>query len=203
MMIVGGILIALVLLIGLYVATTWAPELTVQELRPRFASPSSAFLNVAGMKVHMRDEGPRDDPSPIVLLHGTAASLHTWDGWAEALKSSRRVIRFDLPGFGLTGPSPDRNYSIHNAIRLLIAMLDHLGIERADYIISGIPYSTIPVPLRRRILRESRAMATEGGEVIVYQFMRSIERHLRDCFDEVEPDFEALNLPPARVWYCK
>jgi succinate dehydrogenase hydrophobic anchor subunit len=52
MMIVGGILIALVLLIGLYVATTWAPELTVQELRPRFASPSSAFLNVAGMKAH-------------------------------------------------------------------------------------------------------------------------------------------------------
>jgi pimeloyl-ACP methyl ester carboxylesterase len=131
MMIVSGILIALVLLIGIYVATTWAPELTVEELRPRFASPPSTFLNVAGMKVHMRDEGPRDDPSPIVLLHGSAASLHTWDGWAEALKSSRRVIRFDLPGFGLTGPSPDRNYSIDNAIRLLIAMLDHLGIERA------------------------------------------------------------------------
>jgi len=131
MMIIGGILVALVLLIGIYVATTWAPELTVEELRPRFASPPSTFLNVAGMKVHMRDEGPRDDPIPIVLLHGTAASLHTWDGWAEALKSSRRVIRFDLPGFGLTGPSPDRNYSIDNAIRLLIAMFDHLGIERA------------------------------------------------------------------------
>ena len=130
-MIVGGILIALVLLIGIYVATTWAPELTVEELRPRFAMAPSAFLNVAGMKVHMRDEGPRDDPSPIVLLHGSAASLHTWDGWAEALKSSRRVIRFDLPGFGLTGPSPDGNYSIDNAMRLLIAMLDHLGIKRA------------------------------------------------------------------------
>ena len=62
MMIVGGILIALVLLIGIYVATSWAPELTVEELRPRFASPSSAFVNVAGMKVHMRDEGPRYDP---------------------------------------------------------------------------------------------------------------------------------------------
>ena len=131
MMIVGGILIALVLLIGIYVATTWAPELTVEELHPRFASPPSAFLNVAGMKVHMRDEGPRDDPSPIVLLHGSAASLHTWDGWAEALRSSRRVVRFDLPGFGLTGPSPDGKYSIDNAIRLLIAMLDQLAIERA------------------------------------------------------------------------
>ena len=132
-MIVGGILIALVLLIGIYVATTWAPELTVEELHPRFASPPSAFLNVAGMKVHMRDEGPRDDPSPIVLLHGSAASLHTWDGWAEALRSSRRVVRFDLPGFGLTGPSPDGKYSIDNAIRLLIAILDQLAIERAPF----------------------------------------------------------------------
>jgi phospholipid N-methyltransferase len=72
-----------------------------------------------------------------------------------------------------------------------------------DLKIAGIPYSTIPIYLRRRILRESRAVATEGGEVIVYQFMRTIERHLHDCFDEVEPDFEALNLPPARVWYCR
>jgi phospholipid N-methyltransferase len=92
---------------------------------------------------------------------------------------------------------------VHGSAANIRQILRDLGIEGADYIISGIPYSTIPVPLRRRILRESRAMATEGGEVIVYQFMRSIERHLRDCFDEVEPDFEALNLPPARVWYCK
>lgn len=82
-------------------------------------------------------------------------------------------------------------------------ILRDLKIAGADYVISGIPYSTIPISLRRRILRESRAVATEGGEVIVYQFMRTIERHLHDCFDEVEPDFEALNLPPARVWYCR
>ncbi len=82
------------------------------------------------MKVHLRDEGPRDDPSPIVLLHGTGSSLHAWEGWAEALKEKRRVIRFDLPGFGLTGPSPDGVYSVDNDVRFVIAMLDKLGIER-------------------------------------------------------------------------
>jgi phospholipid N-methyltransferase len=92
---------------------------------------------------------------------------------------------------------------VHGSAANIRQILRDLHIDRADYIISGIPYSTIPVPLRRRILRESRAMTLEGGEVIVYQFMRSIERHLHDCFDEVEPDFEALNLPPARVWYCR
>ena len=90
MMIIGGILIALAILIGLYVATTWAPERTVEELRARWAPAPSLFLNVAGMKVHLRDEGPRDDASPIVLLHGTLSSLHTWNGWAAALTSKRR-----------------------------------------------------------------------------------------------------------------
>jgi pimeloyl-ACP methyl ester carboxylesterase len=81
------------------------------------------------MKVHVRDEGPRDDKSPIVLAHGTGSSLHAWEGWARALKDKRRVIRFDLPGFGLTGPSPDAIYSMDNDIRVLIAVLDKLGVE--------------------------------------------------------------------------
>jgi pimeloyl-ACP methyl ester carboxylesterase len=87
-------------------------------------------VDVAGMKVHLRDEGPREDASPVVLLHGTGSSLHAWEGWADALKVKRRVIRFDMAGFGLTGPSPDGIYAIDNDVRLVIAVLDKLGIER-------------------------------------------------------------------------
>jgi pimeloyl-ACP methyl ester carboxylesterase len=130
MMVIVGILIAWAILTGLYVALSWAPERTVKELQARWGRAPSVFLNAAGMKVHLRDEGPRDDTSPIVLMHGTLSSLHTWDGWAEALTSKRRMIRFDLPGFGLTGPSPDRIYSTDNDVRLVIAMLDSFGIER-------------------------------------------------------------------------
>jgi pimeloyl-ACP methyl ester carboxylesterase len=130
MMVIVGVLIAWAVLTGLYVALSWAPERTVKELQARWGRAPSVFLNAAGMKVHLRDEGPRDDTSPIVLMHGTLSSLHTWDGWAEALTSKRRVIRFDLPGFGLTGPSPDRIYSTDNDLRLVIAMLDSFGIER-------------------------------------------------------------------------
>ncbi|TSA11982.1 MAG: alpha/beta hydrolase [Betaproteobacteria bacterium] len=82
------------------------------------------------MEVHLRDEGPRDDPVPIVLLHGTSSSLHTWDGWSEALKSSRRVIRFDLPGIGLTGAPPDADYRIERYVRFVAAVLDRLGVAR-------------------------------------------------------------------------
>jgi pimeloyl-ACP methyl ester carboxylesterase len=130
MMIIGGVLISLALLIGVFVAATWVPERTVEELRGRWAPTPSVFVDVAGMKVHLRDEGPEEDAHPIVLLHGTGSSLHAWQGWAEALKGKRRVIRFDLPGFGLTGPSPDGIYAIDNDVRLVIAILDHLGIER-------------------------------------------------------------------------
>ena len=93
------------------VIASWAPDQPVEQLKSRWAKPPSRFIEVNGLQVHLRDEGPHDDPAPIVLLHGTSASLHTWQGWAVALRDQRRVIRFDLPGFGLTGPSHENDYS--------------------------------------------------------------------------------------------
>ena len=88
------------------IVAVWAPDKPLAQLQTRWALPPSQFVAVGDLRVHMRDEGPRDDPAPIVLLHGTADSLFTWDGWAAQLRGQRRVIRVDLPGFGLTGPSP-------------------------------------------------------------------------------------------------
>jgi len=127
----GIAIVALAMLTIGFVAANWAPDRPVAELKTRWAPPPSAFVDVAGMQVHLRDEGPRDDPTPIVLLHGTSASLHTWQGWADALKGERRVIRFDLPGFGLTGPAPDGNYTMDAYVRFVLAMLDRLGVQHA------------------------------------------------------------------------
>jgi pimeloyl-ACP methyl ester carboxylesterase len=125
-----GIFVLLALSLAVFIAANWAPERTVEDLKARWAPPPSSFLDADGMNVHFRDEGPKDDKSPIVLLHGTGSSLHAWEGWAQALKGSRRVIRFDLPGFGLTGPSPDGIYSVDRDINLLITVLDKLGVRR-------------------------------------------------------------------------
>jgi pimeloyl-ACP methyl ester carboxylesterase len=105
------------------------PDRSVADLKARWTDVASQFMPIAGMQVHYKDEGPRDDTLPIVLLHGTSASLHTWDGWADALKAQRRVIRFDMPAFGLTGPSPDHDYSIENYASTVISILDTLGVE--------------------------------------------------------------------------
>ena len=113
------------------VAWNWAPDRSLADLKPRWALPPSEFLAIDGMLVHLRDQGPRDDPAPIVLLHGTSASLHTWEGWVAALQTKRRVISLDLPGFGLTGPFPDGDYRMSHYSAFLAHVLDQLQVPRA------------------------------------------------------------------------
>ena len=111
-----------------------APDWPAQALVARWAPAPSDFVEIKGQLVHLRDEGPREDPLPIVLIHGTSASLHTWEGWVRALKGQRRVITFDLPGFGLTGPftgqyTPD-DYRGDTYARFCLDLLDALKIDR-------------------------------------------------------------------------
>ena len=124
----------LMMLTALAVALSRAPDRPVETLVARWAPPPSDFIDVKGQLVHLRDEGPRNDPLPLVLLHGTAASLHTWEGWVRGLRSQRRVITLDLPGFGLTGPfsgqyTPD-DYRGDTYARFVIDVLDALKLPR-------------------------------------------------------------------------
>ena len=112
------------------IVLSWVPDQPLAALRARWAPPPSAFIDVGGLQVHYRDEGPRDDPMPLVLLHGTSASLHTWQGWAAALRGAHRVVTFDLPGFGLTGPNADGDYSDAAYVRTVLQMLDALALPR-------------------------------------------------------------------------
>jgi pimeloyl-ACP methyl ester carboxylesterase len=116
--------------VGAFAALNWEPDRPVGALAQRYAPPPSRLQALDGMQVHLRDEGPREDPLPVVLLHGTSSSLHTWEGWAAGLSRERRVVSMDLPGFGLTGPSPDGDYSIARYVRFLAALLDALGVRR-------------------------------------------------------------------------
>ena len=124
----------LLMLTALAVPLARAPDRPVETLVARWAPPPSDFIEIKGQMVHLRDEGPRDDPRPIVLIHGTSASLHTWEGWAAALRSQRRVISFDLPGFGLTGPFtgvyPKDDYHGDTLARFVVDLLDQLGLAK-------------------------------------------------------------------------
>ena len=124
----------LLMLSALAISITYAPDRSVESLVARWAPPPSDFMEIKGQLVHYRDEGPRDDPAPLVLVHGTAASLHTWQGWVGALRSRKRVITFDLPGFGLTGPFagqyPKDDYRGDTLARFTLDLLDALHVAR-------------------------------------------------------------------------
>ena len=121
--------VGVVLLVGV----AYEPDRPLESLQARWAPPPSRFMMVDGLRVHLRDEGPRDDALPIVLIHGTSASLHTWEGWARTLRGQRRVIRFDLPGIGLSDawPLQAADYSGESYARFALQVLHALGVSQA------------------------------------------------------------------------
>lgn len=128
--VVGIALLALVIGGGLWLYTPDKPRAALEAV---YARPPSEFLTVAGIRLHVRDTGPRTAPA-VFLLHGFGSSLQTWDAWSDALSTDHRVIRFDLPGFGLTGPDPTGDYTDARAMQVLAALMDRLGIAHASLI---------------------------------------------------------------------
>ena len=102
-------------------------DISVEELKIEYANEYSKFIDINEMQVHFRDEG---SGFPIVLIHGTASSLHTWDVWTNELKKTNRVIRMDLPAFGITGPNKDADYSIESYTTFLHSFIEKLNIEK-------------------------------------------------------------------------
>ncbi len=108
----------------------YAPDKDRAELEAVYATAPSEFMHTAGLRLHVRDSGPRMAPV-ILLLHGFGASLHTWDAWAKALESDYRVLRLDLPGAGLTGADPSGDYSDTRSLQVISSLLDELDIAQA------------------------------------------------------------------------
>ena len=124
------IVVALLVAVVLTLTVMREPDRPLAALVTRWATAPSMFVDVGGLRVHVRDAGPRDDPTPVVLVHGTSASLHTWEGWVKVLAAERRVISFDLPGFGLTGPNAKGDYRGDSYARFVLELLDALKVQR-------------------------------------------------------------------------
>ncbi len=116
-------------------ALYWKSDIPLETLKEKYANSDSKFIEVDGMSVHYRIEGLAQDSIPLVLLHGTGASLQTWDGWVNALKTERKIIRLDLPAYGLTGPNPKSDYSQEFYASFINDFLIKLGVKQC--IIAG------------------------------------------------------------------
>ena len=123
-----AVLLFLALIAALF-AWGYAGDIPVSELRAKYANAESEFVDLGdGMTVHLRDEGPKDAPA-IILLHGSNASLHTWQQWVDRLGKDYRIIRYDQPGHGLTGPHPQDDYSANAFVDVVDRIAKNRGLE--------------------------------------------------------------------------
>ena len=97
----------------------------------------------------------------------------------------------------------DRLHVVHGSAADADTALAGLNLRQADYVISGIPYTTIPPQVRDTILRKTHAVLHPSGAFLVYQFTRTVLPYLQQVFSLVHQDFEPLNVMPARLFFCR
>ena len=118
------IVLSLVLIVAAVMLHT--PDIPIDEMKERWAYDNSQFMMVDDLEVHYRVNG--EGPA-VVLLHGTASSLHTWEEWTKALEQNYKVISLDLPAFGLTGPNSTGDYSLSYYAKFLDSFVSQLGVD--------------------------------------------------------------------------
>jgi haloalkane dehalogenase len=102
------------------------PYLTLDELRESYADANSNFITIKGLDIHYKDEGR----GPVLLMvHGSQSSLKTWDVITDMLKDDYRIIRYDIPGYGLSGPVTDEAMGNATPTDLAIGLLDALEVD--------------------------------------------------------------------------
>ena len=111
---------------GILAAFLYRPSLPLEKLTTKYTDQYSDFVEIDEMNVHYRKSG---SGAPVLLIHGTSASLHTWQEWQRQLSEHFTVYSMDLPGCGLTGPHPQGDYSIQAYLDFLDAFTDKLGLE--------------------------------------------------------------------------
>ncbi len=129
-LLIGAVLLLLLLTVPLLIPV---PSLTGVAPPQQIADPDSEFLEVNGVRLHVKRSG-QGQPA-MILLHGFGSHTETWRLVRPTLSTLGQVIAFDRPGFGLTerplawtGANP---YSPDAQIELVIGLMDQLGIEQA------------------------------------------------------------------------
>ena len=142
----------------------------------------------------------------VVLEYGPGVGTFTTeilrrmrpDAVLIALETNADFVRF------LRGKiRDDRLHVVHASAAEADTALANLNLSHADYVISGIPYTTIPPEVREVILRKTHAVLHPTGAFLVYQFTRTVLPYLEQVFERVHQGFEPRNVMPARLFFCR
>src|SRR6185312_17389301 len=97
----------------------------------------------------------------------------------------------------------ERLHVVEASAEAVDEILRRYGHTNASYIISGIPFSTIPAPVREKILLKTCEVLKPGGSFLVYQFSSRVLEDLQRIFRYVRRKFEPLNVLPAHLFFCQ
>jgi pimeloyl-ACP methyl ester carboxylesterase len=109
--------------------------LSVEALREKYAHTEDKYVDIGGVVVHYRDEG--EGPA-ILLIHGSQSTLRSFDGVAEKLKSRYRVVRYDVPPTGLSGPVTEAALANLRPSDIPAQLLKKIGVSKATAV--GVSY---------------------------------------------------------------
>jgi len=123
-----GVLILLSLVV--IVVSTVRLDKSKDDLLHAYANTASKFIALPdGAIAHVRDQGNKAGPV-LVLVHGSNASLHTWEPWVAILGAKYRIVTMDMPGHGLTGAVPNDDYSRTGMVAFVHEVTQKLGLTR-------------------------------------------------------------------------
>lgn len=125
-------LLLLATLVALLLGSSFliSSDLLRSDMVEKYRSDTSFFYRLpSGAMAHIRDEGNRSGP-PVFLIHGSNASLHTWEPWVKELGDTYRLISFDLPGHGLTGQTLEDDYTIDGMVRFAKEIADLFKLDK-------------------------------------------------------------------------
>jgi len=127
------------LVIAVLALIFWTPDTRFDDMKRKYGDGASQFIDLGGVdRLHYRDQGNMDAAETLVFIHGTSASLHTWEPLIASLGDRYRMISLDLPGHGLTGENIGRNYSREKMVSSIWILLDHLNIASATLVGSSL-----------------------------------------------------------------
>jgi pimeloyl-ACP methyl ester carboxylesterase len=148
----------------------YSPSLPAEMLIARYANDHSKFIDIGGVRAHVREQG-NPDGIPVVLIHGSMGSLQVWEGWARELGQQARLISVDLPGHGLTGAWPRDEYTVEAYADFIEVLVDTLNLDRfvlVGHSLGGaVAWSfaaTRPNRVSQLVLVDAAGYPRDGGE---------------------------------------
>jgi len=123
---ISYVLMIIALIVILMAIFSYRSDISNEELEKKYFTPESKYIEIADARLHIRKRGT--GPA-LFLVHGSFASLHTWQDWEDELSKSFTTISMDLPGHGLTGPNQSENYTTDYYADLIVALADTLHID--------------------------------------------------------------------------